>query len=516
MKRRIAVVAAAAAMLALAACTSSTPKPTPSTALLPATGTPSGSAPAGTVDWTSCSDVASQILGQPVRGYTVDCGSIKVPQDWQHPNDGKTFDLALIRVRNDSQSNRIGSLLVNPGGPGASGVELAVELTQELPNAITHRFDLIGFDPRGVGHSTEVQCISAKNQDKLYAETPDPVSAAQFNSIVTDTKQAETACGTKYGAKLSLFSTEQAARDMEAIRGAVGDPKLTYLGYSYGTLLGAVYAQLFPTKIRAMVLDGAVDPLQSAVARSEAQAGGFELAFGDFVTWCKANASQCPIWKNPRTAVTNAIAAAGRAPLTNADGRKVTDGWVYYGIISAMYSQHLWPILGQAIAQLGQHNSRLIMALADQYVERDASGNYSNLLDANLAVNCADFATEPTVAQVRQLQSQWRTKYPLFGASAAVGLLSCATGEWPGKDDPYPTGKALGAPPILVIGTTNDPATPYAGTKKLANMLGVGEVLTWQGEGHTAYPQTPCITNAVDSYLLDLKTPPKNTVCPKQ
>ena len=316
--------------------------------------------------------MASQILNQPVRGYTFDCGSIKVPQDWQHPNDGKTFDLALIRVRNNNQSNRIGSLLVNPGGPGASGVELAVELTQELPNAITDRFDLIGFDPRGVGHSTEVQCISAKDQDKLYAETPDPVSAAQFNSIVTDTKQAETACGTKYGAQLSLFSTEQAARDMDAIRAAVGDSKLSYLGYSYGTLLGAVYAQLFPTKIRAMVLDGAIDPLQGAVARSEAQAGGFELAFGDFVTWCKANASQCPIWKDPRGAVTSAIAAAGKAPLTNADGRKVTDGWVYYGIISAMYSQHLWPILGQAIAQLGQHNPRLIMALADQYVERDA------------------------------------------------------------------------------------------------------------------------------------------------
>ena len=406
MKRRFATVAMVAATLVLAACTSSAPKPTPSTALLPASGAPSGSIGTGTVNWKSCNDVATQILNQPVRGYTFDCGSIKVPQDWKNPDDGKTFSLALIRVRNDNQANRIGSLLVNPGGPGASGIELAVELTQELPNAITDRFDIVGFDPRGVGQSTEVQCISSKDQDELYGETPDPVTNAQFNEIVTDTKQAESACGTKYGSQLALFSTEQAARDMDAIRGAVGDPKLSYLGYSYGTLLGAVYAQLFPTKIRAMVLDGAIDPLESAVARSEAQAGGFELAFGDFVTWCKANASQCPIWKNPRGAVTSAIAAAGKAPQTNADGRKVTDGWVFYGIISAMYSQHLWPVLGQAIAQLGQNNPRLIMALADQYVERDANGNYSNLLDANLAVNCADFATEPTVAQVRQLQTQ--------------------------------------------------------------------------------------------------------------
>jgi len=516
MKRRFAVVAALAAALALAACTSSTPTPTPSTALLPATGAPSGSTDTSTVNWTPCSNVASQILNQPVRGYTFDCGSIKVPQNWQHPNDGKTFSLALIRVRNDNQTNRIGSLLVNPGGPGASGIELAVDLTQELPNAITDRFDIVGFDPRGVGRSTEVQCISAKDQDELYAETPDPVSDAQFNEIVTDTKQAETTCGTKYGGQLPLFSTEQAARDMDAIRSAVGDPKLSYLGYSYGTLLGAVYAQLFPTKIRAMVLDGAIDPLQGAVARSEAQAGGFELAYGDFVTWCKANASQCPISHDPRSAINSALAAAGKAPQTNTDDRKVTDGWVYYGVISAMYSQQLWPILGQAIAQLGQHNPRLIMALADQYVERDANGNYSNLLDANLAVNCADFASEPTVAQVRQLQTQWRKKYPMFGASTALGLLSCAAGEWPGKDDPYPTGKAAGAPPILVVGTTNDPATPYAGTAKLANMLGVGQVLTWQGEGHTAYPQTACITNAVDNYLINLQMPPKNTVCPKQ
>jgi pimeloyl-ACP methyl ester carboxylesterase len=517
-RRRWTLVAAAAAMLVLAGCTSS---PKPSTALEPASPAPSSSATGnsgnnGTVNWTQCDDVATQILNQPVRGYQFDCGSITVPADWKHPGDGKTFRIALIRVRNDNQTNRIGSLLVNPGGPGGSGVELAVQLTQEIPNAISHRFDLVGFDPRGVGRSTEVQCIGSAAQDKLYAAPPDPASAQAFNSIVALTKQTEAACGTKYGDQLPLFSTEQAARDMDAIRQAVGDQKMTYLGYSYGTLLGAVYAQLFPTKVRAMVLDGAIDPAQSSIARSEAQAAGFELAYRDFVNWCHANPSQCPIASNPRGAINTALANAAKSPRTYTDGRKVTDGWVYYGIIQAMYSQSLWGALAQGVAQLGQGNPRIIMALADSYTERSPNGQYSNLLDANLAVNCADFASEPTVAQIRVLQAQWRTKYPMFGASTALGLLSCAQGEWPGKPDAYPTGPATGAPPILVVGTTNDPATPYAGTAKLAGMLGVGEVLTWQGEGHTAYPQTPCITTAVDNYLIDLKPPPKNTVCPKQ
>ncbi|HKE63859.1 MAG TPA: alpha/beta hydrolase, partial [Micromonosporaceae bacterium] len=293
-----------------------------------------------------------------------------------------------------------------------------------------------------------------------------------------------------------------------------GEAKINFLGFSYGTLLGAVYAELFPTHIRAMVLDGAIDPLQSLTARSESQAVGFSRAFNDFVTWCKATANQCPISSDPKGAVVNAINAARTHQLTYTDGRKVTSGWVYLAVIQAMYLKAFWPILGQSIALLGNGNAIGIMHLADEYAERSPNGQYSNLLDANLAVNCADFASEPSISQIRTLQSQWRTKYPLFGAPAALGLLSCAKGEWPGGDDPYPVGPAKGAPPILVVGTKNDPATPYEGTAKLANMLGVGEVLTWDGDGHTAYPQTACITSAVDNYLLALKMPPTNTVCP--
>jgi hypothetical protein len=182
-------------------------------------------------------------------------------------------------------------------------------------------------------------------------------------------------------------------------------------------------------------------------------------------------------------------------------------------VVAALYSQEQWPQLAAAIDGLRKGNATGALRLADSYAERDARGRYSNLFDANLVVNCTDDASTPPINTLRTLQNQWRQKYPLFGPSSALDLV-CA--QWPGKRDPYPTGKAQGAPPILVVGTTGDPATPYEQTPKLAAMLGVGTVLTWQGEGHTAYPQTRCITQAVNKYLIDLTVPAKGTTCPAQ
>jgi pimeloyl-ACP methyl ester carboxylesterase len=427
------------------------------------------------------------------------------------------FNIALARVRSKTQSGRIGSLVVNPGGPGVSGISLAVELADprdRFPKAITDRFDLVGFDPRGVGQSTEVKCLTSGTEDALFGADPDPIAQKDFDKVVALNKSAVAPCGTRYGAQLPLFSTEQAARDMDAVRVAVGDNKLTYLGYSYGTLLGAVYAQLFPTHIRAIVLDGAIDPTQDSVARSEGQAAGFEHAFNDFSAWCKTNATSCPIAANPRAAVVAALNQARKAPVAGPDNRKATAGWIFTGVAQAMYAKSLWPVLGQGIAQLKTGKSTDIFSLADGYAERGPQGQYTNLFDDNDAVNCADFKTQPTVAQVRAYQSAWRKKWPLFGGALATGMITCAHGVWPGTYDPYPTGPAVGAPPIVVVGTTGDPATPYAQTAKLASMLGVGHVITWQGEGHTAYPQTPCVTDAVNAYLLNLTVPKAGLVCP--
>jgi pimeloyl-ACP methyl ester carboxylesterase len=518
--RALAVGGAALALtLALTACTS-----TSTTTAAPTVTSTGAASPVSTgtfterpAAWTPCQSITDQYVGQANGGFDFSCATIQVPQDWHKPNDGKVYNIALVRARSHTQTNRIGSLLVDPGGPGASGIGLAVELADprdKFPAAITNRFDLVGFDPRGVGSSTEVQCISAKAQDSLFGAEPDPISQADFDKVVALNKAAEAPCGTKYGSQLPLFSTEQAARDMDAIRVAVGDPKLTYLGYSYGTLLGAVYAQLFPTKVRAFVLDGAIDPKQDAVARSESQAAGFEHAFSDFSTWCKKNTAQCPISADPRGEVVAALNAARTSPVPGPDGRKATAGWIFTGVAQAMYAQSLWPAMASGIAQLKTGKSTTIFQLADEYAERSPDGQYSNLFDDNDAVNCADFASQPTLAQVRTYQTQWRKKYPLFGGPLASSLITCAAGVWPGTSDPYPTGAAVGAPPIVVVGTTGDPATPYAQTAKLASMLGNGHVITWEGEGHTAYPQTPCITNAVNAYLLNLTVPAKGLTCP--
>jgi pimeloyl-ACP methyl ester carboxylesterase len=467
--------------------------------------------------WRECPEVPRAIVGRGASGMTYECASVAVPRNWSDPQPGETYDVAMIRIRSDAQKDRIGSLVLNPGGPGASGIETAVYLSfgarlGGLPTEITNQFDIVGFDPRGVGESDPVKCVSDKDQDASFAALPDPVTQAQFDEVVDLNKRIGEGCGKKYGDQLSLFSTEQAARDMDAIRAAVGDPKLTYLGYSYGTLLGATYAQLFPANIRALVLDGAVDPKQGYVARAETQAKGFERAFTNFTTWCAATARSCPIAPDARGAVTEALAKAQTSPATNRDGRVATAGWIFVGLVSSLYTETGWPALAKAIDTLRAGDPKGIFELADSYARRSPDGSYTNLFDANTAVNCADAGDVPSVEQIRKLQSEWRAKYPLFGASIAMGLLPCVF--WPAKPDPYPSGPATGSPPILVVGTTGDPATPYENTAQLAGMLGTGQVLTWEGEGHTAYPNTTCITNAVDGYLIDLKVPAEGLRCP--
>jgi pimeloyl-ACP methyl ester carboxylesterase len=476
--------------------------------------------------WRPCDSVAEDLVGRAAARAKVsyECTTVKVPQDWTTAGaspgatpSGPTFDIAVIRARSASQRDRIGSLLVNPGGPGASGVDLAVYLSLGralggLPADVLDRFDIVGFDPRGVSRSSPIKCISDADLDASFGYEPDPADQADFDGLVALTRRIGQNCGAKYSNTLQLYSTEQAARDMDAVRAAVGDPKMTYLGYSYGTLLGATYAQLFPNRIRAFVLDGAVDPKQDIVAGSESQAKGFERAFDNFGKWCSDNRSACPIGPDARGAVTTALDKARSSPARGSDGREASAGWVFWAVISSLYTEPGWRKLASAIAKLETGDPEEVFELADSYAERQPDGTYNNMFDAFSAVSCVDKEAPPNLARIRQLQSQWRAKYPLFGAAQAVGLLSCAL--WPGKRDPVPTGQAKGAPPIVVVGTTGDPATPYEQTARLAKMLGVGVVLTWQGEGHTAYPETSCINNAIGNYLVDLEVPRAGLTCP--
>src|SRR5690349_1178232 len=370
---------------------------------------------------------------------TYDCASVAVPRDWAAPGNGQTYHIALIRIRSRTQHDRIGSLLINPGGPGVSGVDYGVYLSfGGLPATVTDRFDIVGFDPRGVGRSDPIRCISGTDLDAINAADTDPVSKAGFDQVVALNRRVAQECAGKYGDELSLFSTEQAAHDVEAIRAATGDAKTTYLGFSYGTLLGATYAQLHPKSIRALVLDGAVDPTEGLVAGSETQAKGFERAFTDFARWCTAAPTKCAIAPDPRGAVTGALATAEKSPVRERNGRAATPGWIFLAVVASLYSESSWQPLAAAINDLRAGRAERTFELADEYVHRRPDGSYTNLTDALLTVNCVDARDTPTVDRIRQLQSQWRTKYPLFGAPLAMSLLPCAF--WPGRKDPYPTG----------------------------------------------------------------------------
>ncbi|MGH3682051.1 MAG: alpha/beta hydrolase, partial [Natronosporangium sp.] len=478
------------------------------------------------VAWEPCPELLDELVGdiaptgfieQMTEQIAYECGTVSVPQDWSAPDASERFEISLLRARNNDQQDRIGSLFVNPGGPGASGIDSAVflsfgPLVGGLPEEVTDRFDLVGFDPRGVGRSSPVECLTDAELDASFGGVPDPQSQAGFDALVADTQAQAQACGAKYGETLRHFSTRQTAQDLDALRAAVGDEQLSYLGFSYGTLLGAVYAQLFPEQVRALVLDGAVDPEQDPVAATEEQAAGFERALDNFADWCAGTPDECPLEPDARTAVADAIESAGSDPVPGEDGRVATDGWVFWSVVSTLYSRDAWPALGAALEQLGGGDPSGVFQLADAYTQRATDGSYPNIFDANSAVNCADDDSELTVAQIRGLQQDWRETYPVFGAPLAMSLLGCAL--WPADSDPYPVGPAGGAPPILVVGTLGDPATPYESSQRLADLLGTGTVLTFEGEGHTAYPGTDCINDAVDAYLIDLTVPADGTTCP--
>ncbi|PZG00960.1 alpha/beta hydrolase [Micromonospora deserti] len=488
---RLTLAGLAAAALVAAGCTLP--------AFAPRTDADGEAAAPGTAPtWRACPEVAEELVGRTAPGIRYECARIRVPRNWgggagatAGPGAGETFEIALLRARSTKQRDRIGSLVINPGGPGGSGVDTAVYLSfgpafGGLPTAVTDRFDIVGFDPRGVARSSPVKCISDADLDASFGYDPDPESQRAFAGFVALSQRIGRGCGDRYGDQLPLYGTEQAARDMDAVRAAVGDDKLTYLGYSYGTLLGATYAQLYPQRVRALVLDGAVDPKQGVIAGSESQAKGFERAFDNFTRWCAANAGRCPIGPDARAAVTSAIDKARVSPVRGDDGRDATAGWIFYAVVSSLYTESGWQELARAVDRLEGGDPTEVFRLADAYAGREEEGRYSNLFDANLAVNCADEEERPSRERIRQLQSQWREKYPLFGPALAVGMLSCT--EWPGGRDPYPTGRADGAPPIVVVGTTGDPATPYE--------------------------QTSCITAAVDAYLIDLTVPREGLRCP--
>ncbi|SOD98965.1 alpha/beta hydrolase [Blastococcus haudaquaticus] len=475
---------------------------------------------AAPIEWTDCNEeIQALVAGQPgsERDLGFECGRTEVPISYEEP-DGATLPLFLVRVVSGTQTDRIGSLVVNPGGPGGSGADAAIGLALSLPEEVVGRFDIVGFDPRGVGLSTPVECIPDERKEEILAAEPRPVSDEDLDAAFALAQEVADDCAEEYGDALGTFNTVDTARDMDRLREALGDEQLTYLGYSYGTTLGSTYAEMFPDKVRALVLDAAVDPDVAAQEDAEQSAAAFEAGFDAFATNCTGLLAGCPLGAEPRQFVEQVLAQADATPIPNSEpdpdgqARLATPGVVMTAIQAALYDTQSWPQLAQALAAAQTGDSKGLFSLADSYTGRLEDGTYSNLLDANLAINCADREERFEASEVRRLVGEWNAKYPLFGAGSAAGLYTCSV--WDAERTPLPERDAEGSAPILVVGNSGDPVTPLPGAVDLAEDLDSGVLLTWQGQGHTAYPKTDCVTAAVNAYLIDLTAPMDGLTCP--
>jgi pimeloyl-ACP methyl ester carboxylesterase len=526
--RRLACVLLAALVLA-AACTGrkqlATPSPSvPSTAT--ATASDTASPPAGPAGGTASSPSASSaspgaapapppptLAWRPCTPGAFQCATVAVPLDWAHPASGAKVQLSLIRLpASGAKSQRIGSLFVNPGGPGASAVDFARQIGGVLPAPILRRFDVVAFDPRGMGGSSPLSCENGPGLDAYLALNPNPSSPAEIQSVVAADQQFAAGCAKQYGASfLAHIDTRTAARDMDYIRAALGEATITYVGYSYGTFLGAQYAELFPTHVRAFVLDGAVDPALIGLQFDVAQAVGFDKELGDFFNACVQG---CPFYSagDPKGAFMSLMSQITAHPLA-VGTRQLTLALFLNGVADALYTPTTWPDLQVALASAAQGNGSKLLTLSDDLTERRADGSYNALSSALPAVNCVDSVYPTNVDEYRAKAAEAAKVAPVFGPAIVWGSLVCAYWPVPAAFPPGPV-HATGAPPILVIGTTADPATPYEWAQALASQLSSGVLLTHVGEGHTSLGQgSGCVDNVVVTYLLNLTPPVKNSSC---
>ncbi|GAA1238607.1 alpha/beta hydrolase [Kitasatospora nipponensis] len=460
------------------------------------------------VAWSACAD---DPMTKEVNESSFLCGTAHVPLDYAHPA-GDTFDLALVKKPAAQSVQKLGSLFFNPGGPGGSGIDMVTGGAASQFKSLNDRYDLIGFDPRGVGRSSAVHCLDDAARDQLNAlDHADGGTGKAFAD----------ACQAKSAKLLPFVGTVNAARDLDVLRAVVGDQKLNYLGFSYGTYLGGFYAEQFPDRTGRLVLDGVVDPTLSQLDAGIAQQVGFEGVFERFAADCVTH-SGCSLGKDPGAAAKKAadfLDGLEAHPMTGTDGRKLTSAEGWTGTLDMLYGDaKSWEYLRDGLAWAMQgHKADYLLEFADDYNGRDGQGHYNNLADANVAINCADDGSPiPTDDQIQQALQQLHDKAPYLDRRVtAEDLKAQDCRAWPFHSAPPPhVIKAAGSAPILVVGSTGDDATPYAGAQKVAANLANATLLTRDGDGHTAYSKSACIKKDVDAFLIDGTMPPAGTHCP--
>jgi pimeloyl-ACP methyl ester carboxylesterase len=431
------------------------------------------------------------------------CGSLTVPLDYSNP-DKDTISIGLIRKRATDPTRRIGSLLINPGGPGASGIAFLRGSASGLSN-LNRRFDLVGFDPRGVGQSAPVRCLDATREAAYNALDPVLDDPEEKQAALAADKEFGDGCQQLSARILPFVDTVSAAKDMDLMRAALGDPKLTYLGFSYGTFLGATYAGLFPTHIRALSLDGVVDPKLSAIDTAITQAAGFEVDLQAFLADCRSRAS-CTYGRSgdPGVKLNALMQRLDKNPL-QVGSRQLTRGLALTSVAFTLYDTSFWPLLDQALTAADKGDGQAMLRLADLYY-----GEFS--LDAFIVIECLDRPAPTDIAAYDALGPAFAKASPFFGPGFQYSSLQCAYLGVPATGQAGPI-SADGAPPILLVGGTNDPATPYSWAVSLHQQLTSSVLLTRSGNGHTSYGASICSQQAEDAYLINLTLPAEGTVC---
>jgi pimeloyl-ACP methyl ester carboxylesterase len=452
------------------------------------------------IEWSDC-------------GNGFECGTLSVPVDWRAPS-GEQLPLALVRHRATSPDQRIGSLVVNYGGPGQGGATYLPLVYARLPAVVRARFDVVSWDPRGTGASRPVDCVDDATLDTSMTLPPVPSSADQLATVTAFNAAFAQGCVTRTGAYAGQVGTRNTARDVEAIRRALGDRQLTFLGYSYGAVVGSTYAQMFPSSVRAMVLDGPPDWWASRLDYGYSQAQGFTEALHTFLGSCGGDCAGLLDELIARVAAQPMPASYTVGGVTR-DG-VLTPASLQAGVLSALYDERAWPTLETAIRTASTSGSGSgLLQLSDQYFQRSPDGRYSSIIEANAVIYCVDHPEPTAPSPARELAdvTRFQAALPPWGGNWAVA--SCPGMPRPAKGDALGDVQVRGASPVLVVATTGDPATPYAGAQTYLQRISGSRLLTFEGTEHTAYgsARSACVDDHVDTYLTDLTLPPVGTRC---
>jgi pimeloyl-ACP methyl ester carboxylesterase len=477
-------------------------------------------------DWEGCAD-PSPLQGEDADipevspgGPEWECATLTVPVDYADPG-GDTLDIAMIRAAAAGEPDqRIGSLIFNFGGPGGSGV-VTLPAFAEQYRTLQNRYDLVSFDPRGVGESEGVVCLDDAELDDYHAAQLAPDDDAQARELIKRIEEFANACEDRAGDLLPYLTTANTARDVDLMRQVLGDGKLQYFGISYGTQLGGVYAHLFPERVGRAVFDAVVDPGKSPAQSALGQAEGFQLALGNYQDVCFED-DDCPLGGSAEEAertLTGLLDRLEKKPMPTRDpDRPLTRSLAWAGIAQSLYSEDYWAFLTQGLDDAldpEEPDGSILQALGDAMNGRSTEGTYSTLQASLVAIRCADTSTRYTADQVRERLPDFEEASPVFGRELAWSLLGC-TG-WPVEgESEHPDVSAKGSAEILLIGTIGDPATPYEGTASMRDALGTGVAvdITYEGEGHGAYTSgDACIKQAANGYLLDGSVPEAGLTC---